>query len=443
MSDKYGNQHPGKNRTPGIPLDERDTKLLLDVLNIQSASGFDKASGTHGTTAMQLFIRRMARSYGCRVVIKDENVYVTKGKSTLYPCYVSHTDTVHDLVPDDDYKVYYDPNLFDAYFGYSPIKNEFRGVGGDDKVGIFIALVMLRDLTHVKAAFFCDEEIGCVGARRADMEFFTDCAFAIECDRRGNDDIIQNAGVELYGNDFAEAIKPAMDEFGYGNAHGMITDVKTLKTNGLGIACCNMSCGYYNPHSNKEYIIPSDVGRTLAFVKSITTLTKHQRWVHEYVKPTYVPYVTGTYSPKAWGRHNGAALDDEDSYGAWEHNGRHEMSYDPCPDCRQNLSYNNWCIRCCKHWTNAELDDADDRYNGILIPDETYLGGDNPPCIRCGGKTVEYDETVDMLFCWDCFIYFDLDGRIFPVNWDEYRDRKADEHVIVDGVYEEVISESQ
>ena len=49
----------------------------------------------------------------------------------------------------------------------------------------------------------------------------------------------------------------------------MMTDVETLKEQGLSVSCCNMSCGYYQPHTDQEYSVKADLLNCLALVEHI------------------------------------------------------------------------------------------------------------------------------------------------------------------------------
>ena len=48
-----------------------------------------------------------------------------------------------------------------------------------------------------------------------------------------------------------------------------MTDVLALKENGLGVSCINVSCGYYNAHSDEEITIKKDLLKCLLFVEHI------------------------------------------------------------------------------------------------------------------------------------------------------------------------------
>ena len=82
-------------------------KLLTDVLSIQTTSGNEFNMIAYIKDFCQEFVPQ------AKVVIKDNNIYVTKGKSKIYPCIVAHTDTVHDI--HKYYKVFEDDGCIFAF----------------------------------------------------------------------------------------------------------------------------------------------------------------------------------------------------------------------------------------------------------------------------------------------------------------------------------------
>ena len=91
-----------------------------------------------------------------RYIYEAGNTYITKGMhAKTYPCVVAHTDTVHDI--HKDFTLYDDNTIM---FAMDMTQGLQVGIGGDDKVGIYVALEMLRELDVVKVAFFRDEETG-------------------------------------------------------------------------------------------------------------------------------------------------------------------------------------------------------------------------------------------------------------------------------------------
>jgi hypothetical protein len=187
-------------------------------------------------------------------------------------------------------------------FGYSPSEKEYQGLGADDKNGLWIALKCLQTFDVIKVAFFVGEEIGCVGSSKCDMNFFADARFVIEPDRRGGSDLI----TEISCMDIAsEAFLNSFDyaSFGYKKTSGLMTDVLELTERGVGVACINMSCGYYNPHSDEEFTVISDLLNALDLVEHIITVCTD-------VYPHEAKYSYGGHNSK-WANYYGYDYDDD------------------------------------------------------------------------------------------------------------------------------------
>ena len=245
-------------------------ELLKTLYSIYSPSGNEKK--------MRRFIKRWIMNNVSNTQITTDlkgNIYVSKGMSESYPCIVSHIDQVQKTHSKDFVCI----ESEDVIFGYSPKNRRQEGLGADDKNGIWIALKCLQKYSTMKAAFFVEEEVGCRGSSAADMDFFTDCRFVIQCDRRGNSDLITSISfTELCSKEFIEATGHEL--FGYSPTEGMMTDVLELKEKSLAVSCINMSCGYYEPHTSQEITDKNDLLNCLAFVEHIiencTTVYPHE-----------------------------------------------------------------------------------------------------------------------------------------------------------------------
>ena len=195
---------------------------------------------------------------------KPGNLYVTKGKSDTYPCIVAHMDQVQER-HSKDFIAY---EAEDIIIGFSPKHKEQQGLGADDKCGLWIGLKCLQKFNCLKLAFFVGEEVGCKGSGLANMTFFDDCRFVIEPDRKGSEDLITQIGwTPLCSDDFLKDI--GFKKFGYKEAEGMMTDIEALKDKGLMLSCINLSCGYYRPHSNEEFVYKPALLNCLAFVEHV------------------------------------------------------------------------------------------------------------------------------------------------------------------------------
>ena len=239
-----------------------------------------------------------------------DNVYATKGKldeGEFFPMFIAHTDTVHELVDQivvqeetlvkpNTFGHKYGDTQFQSLKGYT-VDGQPTGIGGDDKCGVFIALELLRTLPKVKVGLFVSEETGCHGSSKCDLNFLNDVGYAIQFDAPGNNLITELcSGTRLYEKDgqFINTIKPLFED-----VMGVVadeqshpyTDVSQIKRKG-DFSCINFSCGYYNMHTNKEFVVVDDVERAIEFaIESVNTLGL-QKYQYEYQKPVYPNYST-------------------------------------------------------------------------------------------------------------------------------------------------------
>lgn len=204
------------------------------------------------------------------VVDEMMNVYATKTtqgyEDKLYPCMVAHTDTVHHfedeiIVQEEQLPNRQKQNKL-SLKGYDP-NGKPVGIGGDDKCGVYGALVSLRDLPHLKAAFFVSEETGCWGSRKASPEFFSDVAYAIQLDAPSNYMVTEVcSGIRLFDRNsefFRIADEVLTEKFAHHEFQiHPYTDVSQLKIK-FDFSCINFSCGYYNYHTMHEYVVVEDL----------------------------------------------------------------------------------------------------------------------------------------------------------------------------------------
>ncbi len=236
-----------------------NTELLFKLYAIHSESGNEKK--------MRRFIRKyITENCGNVELVTDPygNLLCTKGDSKTYPCLASHIDQVQH-VHSKDFEVV---SNGEVCFGYSHKSREQQGLGADDKNGIFICLECLKTFDVLKVAFFVGEEVGCVGSHAVSLDFFSDCRFIIEPDRRGGSDLITSMFVgKVCSDEFIKAI--GAPDYGYSEERGSITDVGTLVDRGVGISCLNLSCGYYCAHTDEEFTVLSELQNCLDFVMHV------------------------------------------------------------------------------------------------------------------------------------------------------------------------------
>jgi hypothetical protein len=281
---------PNKTREEGMDLNmpKEDRSLLYDIMSLQSTS--DDETETSG------YVKDFLIQYSIPYTVDSSgNIFATKGVADVYPCYVGHLDTVHDYC--DNYAVV---TSSEKWFAYDMHMMQSVGIGGDDKVGMFMCIKALIELDNVKCAFFSREEIGCVGSGAADMTFFNDVSFVLQADRKGNTDFIKNTnGVDVNSKENREFIQPLLTKYGYTPALGSVTDVGALKKKGLSVMAANVSCGYYEAHTDNEYIVIEDVYACWLFFKEMAEKYGSVKIEHTAPpEPVYSNY--GYYGRNYW-----------------------------------------------------------------------------------------------------------------------------------------------
>ena len=189
------------------------------------------------------------------------NIYAVKGtlgEGEFYPMFISHTDTVHELVDLIDVKEEYllRPYTFGKDFGQEQVlclkaydkDGRPTGIGGDDKCGIYICLELLSQLDKVKVAFFVSEETGCHGSKMVDKEFLKDVGYCTQYDAPGDHLISYSCmGTVLFDKD-GEFFNTALRSITKGFGNEMMvqshpyTDIMMIKQLS-DLSCINMSCG--------------------------------------------------------------------------------------------------------------------------------------------------------------------------------------------------------
>jgi hypothetical protein len=149
-----------------------------------------------------------------------------------------------------------------------------RVLGGDDKCGIFIALEVARlnRKQPMKILFTVSEEIGCVGIShfiKFNKEWFDDVAYSITIDRKSGDNLLwSQCGTRSCSDGFASRMALAGIKCGIPIKvqDGSIADVVEIRD--IVDEAVNISAGYYDPHSEDEYVLVSDVKKIIQWVRT-------------------------------------------------------------------------------------------------------------------------------------------------------------------------------
>jgi len=265
---------------------------LFKILNTQSVS--------YNQTDMQLLVIDLCERAGASVEVDQfGNVFATKGhlqEGQAYPCAVAHLDSVHDILPEDQYQVL---EAGGKAFAINPLKMDFTGIGGDDKCGIYIAVQVLAHLNQAKAVFFVDEETGCEGSGSCSLDWFHDVGYLLQNDRRGSVDLARTiCSLEVASLEFQGVIQHLVPKYGRAWCdNGGLTDVYKLATRGLNISALNIACSYYDPHTSHEYIDVRELEGTLRFNLEAIQALGLNSYPHEHKRAKYTPVYGGQY----WG----------------------------------------------------------------------------------------------------------------------------------------------
>ena len=228
---------------------------------------------------------------------KDEHGNIFSLHNTDMPILSAHMDSVgvSDCGFLNDFV-----NIFD-YRGDRIMKG-MGNIGGDDKCGIFLILMKIKEDKSLNFIFSIDEEIGCVGIKQVvpknDISKFP---YALVLDRRGAGDIIcfnNNYGTKEFENALADIGK----EFRYLPATGACSDANTIREY---ISCANLSVAYHNPHTKNEFVSIIQLYNTKLYVDSIIEKLKGKKFLKPIVTVTRYTYDDEYYRGTGNGKKGG------------------------------------------------------------------------------------------------------------------------------------------
>lgn len=263
---------------------------LIELLNIHATSGNEEPVRNYLILALAELVNTMkVDDYGNLLATKK--VGTGKGATILLS---AHMDTVKGVLKDR--------KLIEK----NGIIHSDKGVlGADDRAGIAIILSVLRNVDKIesfngtlKIAFSREEEIGCIGATNIDSNWYSDVDLAIVIDRRGNRDIVVGCSTAFCSNSvgfFLEDVSEMCD-MDWKCVEGGVSDALIFSQ--TGINSVNLSAGYMNEHTDKEWVSLMDmkdtmklIMQTLAvvnqFVGTFEEIEKNNKWVVPYNKYSY------------------------------------------------------------------------------------------------------------------------------------------------------------
>ena len=203
-------------------------------------------------------------------VVADGYIYVPGNIPVMV---TAHLDTVHKAPPKQI-----------CYSNDGNILMSPQGIGGDDRVGVWAILQILK--THKPHVLFCeDEEAGAHGARKfIKSGIEPDIKYIIGLDRRGKNDAVF---YDCANEKFTEFVT----SFGFKETFGSFSDISIIAP-ALSVAAVNLSVGFFNEHTKHEYIDLSATKKTIKRVKLMLE-TKTEKF-------EYIPYEWGGKWGNIW-----------------------------------------------------------------------------------------------------------------------------------------------
>jgi hypothetical protein len=166
-------------------------------------------------------------------------------------------------------------------------------VGGDDKAGVAIILMLAAQTVHpCKVLLTTHEEMPFAtqgGSRQIPASFYSDVSVSFTLDRRGGGDLINEISRRKMCS--TKLVRLIAEHGGgcmalYRATDGLMADAMNIARF---VPAVNMSVGYYNPHSVGDYIFVPETFRAACVVEnSLVDLTNNYT---DYEQFRYVPPV--------------------------------------------------------------------------------------------------------------------------------------------------------
>lgn len=210
------------------------------------------------------FVKTFLMSLPFNSFNEGKNYFIAWGSLDI--ALVAHLDTVFDFPPQE---LFYDRDK-------DTILTLGQGAGFDDRAGVYAILKILTEWKDVPPTiiFTLGEEDYGVGAREAASDGLKEKAkrlkYMIELDRQGKDDCVF---YQCISRDFQSYVS----SFGFKKQPGSYSDIYFLmdewQTCGV-----NLSIGYYDEHTDYEYLRPSQMEvtiiRVLKMLKDIKNVSR-------------------------------------------------------------------------------------------------------------------------------------------------------------------------
>jgi len=231
---------------------EINKDVILEIFRIGSMSGYEEEMSHYIKTFLyHLDIEYTEDNFG--------NIFNFNNYSK--PLLAAHMDTVQD---------YTDYTLSPLAKIHGNVLRSYGVLGGDDKCGIYTILHLLEKFPDINFAFFVEEEIGAAKGSAFVVEenrhlIKKNVIWSAVIDRRGDSDILCFDHTGTYGTkEFQKALLQIGKNYGFSSNYGTFSDADQISEV---ISSCNISCGYYGAHTKKEYVVLSELSKSIAFLE--------------------------------------------------------------------------------------------------------------------------------------------------------------------------------
>ena len=222
------------------------------------------------------YAKKVLKKHGYKPVLNDGYIYA---KGEIPVGLLAHMDTV-----------FREP---DYVFDVDGVLSGQKGLGADDRAGIYAILHLVKQGYKPTVIFLEDEEIGGVGAEKFATDsyiFDLELNFLIELDRQGLDDAVF---YDCGNKDFHDHILG----FGFKKAYGSFSDISFIAPK-LDLGAVNLSVGYFGQHTINEFLILDGLARTIDRVEQILLHGSNVKFdfQEDDWKSYYKAYATGQYT---------------------------------------------------------------------------------------------------------------------------------------------------
>ena len=214
------------------------------------------------------------------------NLYVTKttDQQDYINCVIAHLD-INQQTYTSNFSIV---NAGQFIVGIDNNTGKQIGLGHDDKTGVYFALKALQVFPNLKCFFPLNEEIGCLGSKESNDDFFKNVGFMVQLDRRGHNEISSfTNGHDTVTYSTQLEFDPVLARYNFVWARTVSTDVGVLIQK-YAIQGTNISCGYNLEHTNTEILDVLRYGTCEKFALGILKVTDGKKY--------YMPIKTTTNS---------------------------------------------------------------------------------------------------------------------------------------------------